>query len=101
MPQHADILDERESLAVPFVGSVVLHVAVAAAFVFLAIYQQQHRVNWGNVDAGGGPGSVAISPVKALPLPQRSGQTNPLANESESRLPQVPAKPEPKPAPKP
>ena len=101
MPQHADILDERDSLAVPFVGSLVLHLAVAAAFVFLAIYQQQHRVNWGNVDAGGGPGSVAISPVKALPLPQRSGHVNPLANESESRLPQVPAKPEPKPQPKP
>jgi len=101
MPQPVDILDERESLALPLVGSVVLHAALAAAFVYLAIYQQQHRVNWGFENAGGGPGEVAINPVKALPLPQRSGQVNPLANESESRLPQVPAKPEPKPAPKP
>jgi outer membrane biosynthesis protein TonB len=101
MPQHADILDERDSLAVPFVGSVVLHAAIAAGFIFLALYQQRHRVNWGFENAGGGPGSVAISAVKTLPLPQRSGQVNPLANQSESRLPQVPAKPQPKPQPKP
>ena len=100
MPQHVDILDERESLTRPFVGSVMLHVGIAAAFVYLAIYQQQHRVSWGVENAGGGPGSVEISPVKKIPLPERSGQVNPLANESESRLPQVPAKPQPKPQPK-
>jgi outer membrane biosynthesis protein TonB len=101
MPAHTDILDDRESLAMPFVGSVVLHAALAGAFVYLALYQQQHRVNWGFENAGGGPGSVAISPVKTLPLPQRSGQINPLANQSESRLPQIPAKPQPKAQPKP
>jgi outer membrane biosynthesis protein TonB len=100
MPAHTDILDDRESLAMPFVGSVVLHAALAGAFVYLALYQQQHRVNWGFENAGGGPGSVAISPVKTLPLPQRSGQINPLANQSESRLPQIPAKPQPKAQPK-
>jgi periplasmic protein TonB len=97
MAAHADILDEKESLAKPFLGSVVLHAAIAGLFVFAAVYQQRNKVNWGFENAGGGPGSVAISPVKTLPLPQRSGQVNPLANESESRLPQIPAKPQPKP----
>lgn len=35
-------------------------------------------------------GSVGISPVKTIPLPARSGRPNPVANDTESQVPQAP-----------
>jgi protein TonB len=96
MPAHADILDERESIGKPFLGSVAFHALVFGALAWFSYSHERTKVNWGFMDAGGGPGSVAISAVKTLPLPQRSGHRNPVANESESRLP-----PPPKTAPQP
>ena len=100
MPSHIDILDEKESLAKPFVASIALHASVGLLLIFFTIYEQQHKVLWGFQNAGGGPGSVAISTTKSIPLPQRSGHLNPLASDTESRLP-VPPKPQPQPRAKP
>jgi TonB family protein len=96
MPNRAHILDEPESLGKPFVGSVIFHAAVFGTLFWLSYSYQASRVQWGITNPGGGPGSVAINSVKTIPLPQRSGQLNPLANDSESRIPE-----EPKPAPQP
>lgn len=92
---HADILDERESLGRPLVGSIVLHVAVLGTLFVTAYTSEKSKVRWGVENAGGGPASVAVNPVNSIPLPQRSGRVNPLANDSESQLPQIP-KNEPK-----
>lgn len=93
--QHAAILDERESLGRPFLGSIVLHVAVIGVLFLTAYTTEKSKVKWGFENAGGGPASVAVNPVNSIPLPHRSGRVNPLASDTESELPQIP-KNEPK-----
>lgn len=94
MQQHADILDEQDSLGGPFLQSVLLHVAVAGALVISSInFEHSHQV-WGSTNTGAGT-AVAINSVKTIPLPARAGQINPVANDTESLVPQQP-KVEPK-----
>lgn len=94
MQQHVDILDEQDSLGVPFVQSVLLHAAVAGALIISSIQFEHSRQVWGSTNTGAGT-AVAINSVKTIPLPSRAGQINPVANDTESQVPQAP-KPEPK-----
>jgi periplasmic protein TonB len=94
MQQHVDILDEQDSLGGPFVQSVLLHAAVAGAFIISSIQFQHSRRVWGSTNTGAGT-AVAVNSVKTIPLPARAGQINPVANDTESQVPQAP-KPEPK-----
>jgi periplasmic protein TonB len=94
MDQHADILDQQESLGGPLVQSVLLHAAVAGALIVSTIsFQHSHQV-WGSASTSAGT-AVAINSVKTIPLPSRAGIVNPVANDTESQVPQAP-KPEPK-----
>ena len=94
MDQHADILDQQESLGGPFVQSVLLHIAIAAALIVSTIsFQHSHEV-WGSANTSAGT-AVAVNAVKSIPLPSRAGIVNPVANDTESQVPQAP-KPEPK-----
>jgi periplasmic protein TonB len=95
MPSHADILDERESLGKPLLGSVFFHAAVLGLLLVTGYTAQKSKVKWGFENAGGGPASVAVNQVNSIPLPRRSGHINPLASETESQIPQPP-KPEPR-----
>jgi protein TonB len=96
MPQHADILDERDSLGGPFVQSILLHGAVAAALVVSSISFQHSRQVWGSANTSAG-NAVAINSVKTIPLPSRAGRINPVANDTESQVPETPTpKPQPK-----
>lgn len=94
MHQHADILDQHESLGGPFVQSVLLHAAIAGAFIISTISFQHSRQVWGSANTAAGT-AVAINSVKTIPLPARAGKINPVANDTESQVPQAP-KPEPK-----
>jgi TonB family protein len=94
MPQHADILEQQESLGGPFVQSIVLHAAVAGALILSSISFQHSRQVWGSANTAAGT-AVAINSVKTIPLPSRAGKINPVANDTESQVPQAP-KPEPK-----
>jgi periplasmic protein TonB len=94
MTQHADILDQQDSLRGPLVQSVLLHGALAAAFILASISYQHSREVWGSAQTSAGT-AVAINAVKSIPLPARAGIKNPVANETESQVPQAP-KPEPK-----
>jgi protein TonB len=47
------------------------------------------RELWGNPNSLGG-GSVGITPVSQIPLPARGGPVNPLANDTESAVPEPP-----------
>lgn len=92
MQQHADILDQPESLGGPFVQSVLLHAAIAGALIVSTIsFQHSHQV-WGSANTSAGS-AVAINSVKTIPLPSRAGKINPVANDTESQVPQAP-KPE-------
>ncbi len=89
-PAHADILDQRESLRGPFTGALTLHVAVIGG---LAVYTWMagHREPFGDPNAGGT--AVGIEAVKSIPLPHR-GPVNPVAHDTQSQVPQQPAKQE-------
>lgn len=100
MTQHVDIFDQPESLRNPFLGSFVFHVAVFGALVLANWQYDQAHQNWGsNIPSGGG--SVAISPVKTIPLPARHGPKNPVASDTESVVPAAPRKEVAKPKVKP
>ncbi len=95
MSGHADILDQRESLRGPFVQSVLLHAAIAAALIVSSIsFEHSHQV-WGSANTAAGS-AVAINSVKTIPLPSRAGKINPVANDTESLVPQE-SKPKPEP----
>jgi periplasmic protein TonB len=87
MTPHADILEQPERLRGPFVGSLVLHISVAAVFGGYGLIRTSSHVQWGD-PTGGGIGSVAINAVRSIPLPSRSGAQNPVANDTESRVPE-------------
>jgi len=72
-----------------FLGALALHVTLLA---FTGIYSwvNMHRDSFGAKDAGGG--AIGIEAVSAIPIP-RTGAQNPLANDTESQVPQQPAKP--------
>ncbi len=94
MREHTDILDQRESLGGPFVQSALLHAAIAGALIVSSISFERSRQVWGSTNTSAG-NAVAINSVKTIPLPSRAGIVNPVANDTESQVPQAP-KPEPK-----
>jgi protein TonB len=93
MPGHVDILEQHESLRRPLLGSVAMHAAVFSLLALSTSLGERGRVLWGNPHALGGGGSVGITPVRQIPLPYRAGASNPLAHDTESRVPRPP-KPE-------
>ncbi len=92
---HADILDEQDSLRGSVVKSVVFHGAVFVSFFVYGWWAKTHTGLFGSPEPLGG-GAVGISAVRSIPLPGRSGATNPLANDTASQVP-VPEKVQPKP----
>src|SRR5271154_7081665 len=95
MQEHADILDQQELLGGAFVQSVLLHAAVAGALILSSISFQHSRQVWGSANTAAGT-AVAINSVKTIPLPSRAGKINPVANDTESLVPQE-SKPKPEP----
>jgi len=94
MPGHVDILEQADSLNKPLLGSVALHAAVFGTLVLWGVVLSGPHETWGDNTPGGG--SVAINPVKTIPLPSRSGIVNPLANPTESAVPTPPPAAKPK-----
>jgi periplasmic protein TonB len=90
---HPDILDERERLRSPLLGSLALHAAVLTAGLVSGYITNRAREIWGDPNSLGG-GSVTITPVSKISLPSRAGRPNPVANDTESSTPPPPTKPE-------
>jgi protein TonB len=96
---HYTPLDEPEHLGRPFAFAVLFHVALVAALTLTAVITRNRTPFLGEQNPGAG---VAVTAVKTIPIQQRQGQTNPLANATESVAPQEPLKlkdqrpPEPK-----
>ncbi|MBZ5619849.1 MAG: TonB C-terminal domain-containing protein [Acidobacteriia bacterium] len=91
MASHADILDQPERLGRPFWGSVFLHVSVAAAILSYTWIGNRPTELMGDPH-GGGIGSVAVTPVASIKLPSKEGPVNPVANDTQSHVPEPPAK---------
>ncbi len=89
MTGHLDILAEPEPLRKPLVVSAGLHASVILALLLQGTVLHRPRELWGNPNSLGG-GSVGITPVSQIPLPSRGGPPNPLANDTESSVPEPP-----------
>src|SRR5262245_19085479 len=90
MQFHPDILDEHDPLKRSLVGSIGLHAGLAllaTGYYWMGLGSSTSR--WGDPTSLGG-GAVGITPVDKIPLPQRQGRQNPLANDTESQVPSAP-----------
>jgi protein TonB len=98
MTARVDILDQPERMRGAFWGSIVLHAGMIGLFVGATIIQPfgGKVIRLGDQN-GGGFGSVAVNAVPSIPLPSRSSITNPVANPTESQVPQAPSKVKPEP----
>src|SRR5580692_2433362 len=90
-----DILDQRDPLGLPFTGSLLFHGGLVA-LVVAAPYLLPKPMQLGS--PAHNSGSIGVELVKKIPIPQREGPENRVANDTQSIVPQ---KPEPKPEPKP
>jgi TonB family protein len=90
MTGYMDMFDQRDSLRKPFIGAVTVHLALAG-IVILSAWLKGSVNPFGAKNAGGA--AVGIEAVNSIPLPHH-GDTNPLANDSPSEVPQEPAKQE-------
>jgi protein TonB len=91
----ADILDQRDPLGRSFAGSILFHGTLVAA-ILAGAYLKPHTIMLG--DPTHHSGTIGVSVVKTIPIPQREGPVNRVANDTQSIAPQAP---EPKVAPKP
>ncbi len=89
MTAHVDILAEQESLRRPLLYSGILHGCIIIALSIQGFVKGGAREIWGNPNSLGGS-AVGITPVSQIPLPSRGGLVNPLANDTESAVPEPP-----------
>jgi periplasmic protein TonB len=97
MTGHVDTLEQHDPLVRFFAVSAAAHLALFSAIAVFTSMGAHAGPIWGDPHSLGGA-SVGISAVRQIPLPARSGSANPLANDTESRVP-MPPKPEPRKAP--
>lgn len=84
-----DPLASDGGLGLPLIVSLAVHAAIAAAILFTAFFRPSREPFMGERTTGAG---VAVTAVKTIPIPQKSGQINHLANDTESTVPQEPLK---------
>jgi protein TonB len=88
-----DILDQRDPIAAPFVGSILVHAGVIALLFFGWYWVNHKREHLGDVHPAGGA-AYAVSPVHSIPIPQQQAPLNPVANDTQSTVPTLPLKQE-------
>ncbi|MBV8811450.1 MAG: TonB family protein [Acidobacteriaceae bacterium] len=93
MPEHPDILDQKDPLRGPFIASVLVHGSVVALLFVSWLWINRSRDTLGEIHPSGGP-AYAVSPVHSIPIPRREAPPNPVANDSQSPVPVAPAKQE-------
>lgn len=81
------ILDQRDNLGGSFTASLVVHVAVFAAAAGWTWYVQTQRDAFGDPNSTGG---VTVIATDGIPVIQRTGRVNPVANDTESQVPDRP-----------
>jgi protein TonB len=96
MDGFREILDARESLRRPLVGSLGLHAGLAALIAVLGVANFAKREQWGDPNSRGG-GAIGVTVVKSIPITGHEGPMNRVANDSKSQVPEPITKPERKP----
>ncbi len=97
MTADAGMLDQRENVRGAFTQSVVFHLALVGGLTLYA-WMNRPGESFGAEDAGGA--AVGVTAVESIPLASR-GPENPVANDTQSEVPQEAPKPAPKAAPEP
>jgi periplasmic protein TonB len=87
MNGHPDILDQPEPFGKWVLWSVVFHLSIAGGLLAFNWIGPRSAVKFGELN-GGGIGSVSVNVVPRVPLPSRSGPVNPVANDTESKVPE-------------
>lgn len=95
MDGFRDILETRESLRRPLMGSLGLHAGAALLIAVLGVANFAKHEPWGDPNARGG-GAVGVTAVKSIPIAGHEGPVNRVANDSKSQVPEPVTKPEPK-----
>ncbi len=95
MDGFRDILDARESLRRPLMGSLGLHAGAALLIAVLGVANFAKREQWGDPNSKGG-GAVAVTAVKSIPITGHEGPTNRVASNTESQVPEPVTKAEKK-----
>jgi outer membrane biosynthesis protein TonB len=85
---HVGILDQPDRLRGAFLGAVALHGALIGG-LFLSKEMASHRTSFGTQQAGGN--AIGVQAVNTIPLVHH-GSPNPVANDTESEIPQTPVK---------
>ncbi|HVW08417.1 MAG TPA: TonB family protein [Bryobacteraceae bacterium] len=80
MPQY-------DPLGKYFAGSLGVHAVIVAALAVSGVWNLTKNT-WGAEHAS--TGSVGVTMVKTIPIPQKDAPENPLANDSASTVPQAP-----------
>jgi periplasmic protein TonB len=86
---HPALFESREPLGKPFAGSVAIHAAIGAALLYMWIFQPKVETFGDHQPSSG---SVGVSVVKTIPIPAKPGRVNPVANDTQSIVPQAPPK---------
>jgi len=89
MAAHPDPLEEPERLGRGLASSLLFHVALVGALLVMGFLRQHDAIPMGDEHPGAG---VQVNAVKTIPIPQKQGQINRLANDTESVVPQEPPK---------
>jgi TonB family protein len=88
MTRHIDILDAPQPLRGSFAAAITLHVSVLGALLLYGWISHQGP-SFGDPNPSGG--AVGVEAVDKIPIPHQ-GMQNPVANDSESQVPQTPVK---------
>jgi periplasmic protein TonB len=80
-------MSQSDSIGKYFAGSVGVHAALITLLVFSG-YLKFTKNTWGSEKVS--TGSVGVSIVKTIPLPQKEAPENPLSNDTDSVTPQAP-----------
>jgi periplasmic protein TonB len=91
MAEPLDILDDRDPLTGPFIGSLVFHLSVVALLFVSWLWMKRSHETLGEIKPAGGP-AYAVSPVHTIPVPQRDAPPNPVAHDTKSAVPTAPDK---------
>jgi periplasmic protein TonB len=97
MTAEVAIMDQQENVRGAFTRSLLFHATIVGGLTLYG-YLNGALDSFGAKDAG--MPAVGVTAVDKIPLPASTGPKNPVADPTESDVPQEVAKPEPKPQPK-
>ena len=86
MTSRLDIWEYREDWSQSLASSLMLHCAVIIGLVGAAWWNNRTRPTFGDPNAQGG-GAVGVTAVRTIPIPQRPGPENKVAEDTENEAP--------------